>query len=51
MPTIDIPRFQINKVEIHKIPIWTIMKTKKFSKISFSIISLKGFQNNFMNNI
>ena len=22
MPTIDIPRFQINEIEIHKIPVW-----------------------------
>ena len=22
MPSIDIPRFQINKIEIHKVPIW-----------------------------
>ena len=22
MPSIDIPRFQINKIQIHEIPIW-----------------------------
>ena len=50
MPSIDIPRFQINKVEIHEIPVWkTDIQT--LNNISKSIVDIPGCVRVHRNNL
>ena len=50
MPTIDIPRFQINKVEIHEIPVWkTDIQT--LNNISKPIVDIPGCVRVHRNNL
>ena len=50
MPSIDIPRFQINKVEIHDIPIWkTDIQT--LNNISKPIVDIPGCVRVHRNNL
>jgi len=50
MPTIDIPRFEINKVEIHEIPIWkTDIQT--LNNISKPIVDIPGCVRVHRNNL
>ena len=50
MPTIDIPRFEINKVEIHDIPIWkTDIQT--LNNISKPIVDIPGCVRVHRNNL
>ena len=50
MPTIDIPRFDINKVEIHKIPLWkTDIQT--LNNISKPIVDIPGCVRVHRNNL
>ena len=50
MPTIDIPRFDINKVEIHEIPIWkTDIQT--LNNISKPIVDIPGCVRVHRNNL
>ena len=50
MPTIDIPRFDINKVEIHEIPVWkTDIQT--LNNISKPIVDIPGCVRVHRNNL
>jgi len=50
MPSIDIPRFQINKVEIHEIPVWkTDIQT--LNNISKPIVDIPGCVRVHRNNL
>jgi hypothetical protein len=50
MPTIDIPRFKINKIEIHKIPLWeTDIQT--LNNISKPIVDIPGCVRVHRNNL
>ena len=50
MPTIDIPRFEINKVEIHEIPVWkTDIQT--LNNISKPIVDIPGCVRVHRNNL
>jgi len=50
MPSIDIPRFNINKVEIHKIPVWkTDIQT--LNNISKPIVDIPGCVRVHRNNL
>ena len=50
MPTIDIPRFGINKVEIHEIPVWkTDIQT--LNNISKPIVDIPGCVRVHRNNL
>ncbi len=50
MPTIDIPRFDINKVEIHEIPIWKT-DVPILSNISKPIVDIPGCVRVHRNNL
>ena len=50
MPSIDIPRFQINKVEIHEVPVWkTDIQT--LNNISKPIVDIPGCVRVHRNNL
>ena len=50
MPTIDIPRFDIRKVEIHEIPIWKT-EVPTLNKISKPIVDIPGCVRVHRNNL
>ena len=50
MPTIDIPRFDINKVEIHEIPVWKT-NVPILSNISKPIVDIPGCVRVHRNNL
>ena len=50
MPTIEIPRFDINKVEIHKIPIWKT-EVPILNNISKPIVDIPGCVRVHRNNL
>ena len=50
MPTIDIPRFDINKVEIHEIPVWKT-EIQTLNNISKPIVDIPGCVRVHRNNL
>jgi len=50
MPTIDIPHFQINKVEIHKIPIWNF-NNPVVNQINKPVVDIPGCVRVHRNNL
>ena len=50
MPTIDIPRFDINKVEIHEIPVWKT-NIQTLNNISKPIVDIPGCVRVHRNNL
>ncbi len=50
MPTIDIPRFNINKVEIYEIPVWTT-DIQTLNNISKPIVDIPGCVRVHRNNL
>ena len=50
MPTIDIPRFDINKVEIHEIPVWKT-DIQALNNISKPIVDIPGCVRVHRNNL
>ena len=50
MPTIDIPRFQINKIEIHEIPIWNF-SNPVVNQINKPIVDIPGCVRVHRNNL
>jgi len=50
MPTIDIPRFEINKIEIYEIPVWKT-DIQKLNNISKPIVDIPGCVRVHRNNL